>query len=220
MRKIAIGRTIALTVVIICFSMAAYCVWQAHLHDLKVRQWVDDRPMDTPVDLSKPGELRVPFRQTCSISHGEMILLELTPPIKSDRELDVSFQDLVARLLIADQDGNVVESIEIHETKVCRYSPGEDIYVARFDPFAKGDYTATLTIESGAANLTVRQQRLYAKYFICGCEQFPAALSMMAAIFFGFIGLVVFLYILPTIIRHGMRRVEKSEDDMETEQSK
>ena len=56
---------------------------------------------------------------------------------------------------------------------------GGDIDIISFLPFPEGEYDLTLTVEQGAPALAGVEQRLQARYLLCGLERFPATVSLL-----------------------------------------
>lgn len=85
MRQIATGRIVGLLIAVIGVCISIWCARGAVLMNAEFNQWLDARPMETAIDLSKPGETTVPFHQTCSISHGEALYLTWEPNDATER---------------------------------------------------------------------------------------------------------------------------------------
>ena len=96
MRRIAIGRTIGLLFVALANFISIWLSRDAFQLDAEFRQWVDARPMESAIDLSKPGETSAEFLQTCSSSHGETLVLECDLDDQSKQNLPELLQGLSA----------------------------------------------------------------------------------------------------------------------------
>ena len=212
MRPIAYGRIVGLIVATAGLGTSAYFARESARLNAEFHQWLDDRPMQAEVDLSKPGEISVPFRQTCSVSHGEAIYLSVTPPLDSYPKPDSLLYELSAKIIIKDREGNEIIDSEIAGKRAQRRDGETDILLAFFYPFSKGDYTATIHVDSGVAELAGKQQVLYAKYFLCGLEQFPAIIAGVFSFVSGAIGLIAAVVVLPGLWRQGFRRVPPNPD--------
>ena len=167
-------------------------------------QWLTARPMETAVDLSRPGEITVPFQQTCSISHGEAFYFKCDLDGASMEKPEQLFQDLSAKITIKDADGNEIENAKINSATVHNWD--DDIILAEIAPFQTGKYVATIRIESGVPALANKQQTVYAKYQFCGVEQVPAVVVGAVAFGAGLIGVVSALCVLPGLLRYGIWR--------------
>lgn len=142
--------------------------------NLEVHEWQVFRPIETSVDLSRPGETTAPFRQTCDISHGELLVLECDLDQASSQNVAKLLDGLYADFAVKRSDGTEVEAIKLNIETV-QYLDG-DIMLANFPVVPKGDYIATLRVESGAPALAGREQKLVAKYALCGLEELPVCL--------------------------------------------
>lgn len=169
--------------------------------------WLEDRPMQLAVDLSKPGEYTAPFRQTCGSAHATTVLLEVRPQITPCLEPRDALESLRAQIVIKRKDGSVVETTEIDTTRI--YADGDDLplVLTSLPSFATGEYTATVLVESGSPELAEKQQSLFVRYQLCGMERLTADLAGAAAVLAGLIGVPTLIVILPRLIRHGLREV-------------
>jgi len=206
MRSIAIGRVIGLLLATIGIGLAIHCAREALCMNAEFHQWMTDRPMETTVDFSQPGEITAPFRQTCGTSHGEAIYFQCDLDEESRQNPKELFEDLSASLVITDCDGEEIdiESRDINKNTV-HYSNGR-IILTGMAPFPKGDYVATIRVDSGVVALADKQQSVYAQYHICGLEQMPAMVVAAFALGAGIIGLVSAVAVLPGLLRSGIWR--------------
>jgi hypothetical protein len=214
MRYIATGRIVGLLIAIIGIGISIWCARDAVRMNAEFHQWFDARPMETAIDLSKPGEMTVPFHQTCSISHGEALYLGCDLDDESKQNTAELFAALSGTVVIQDSDGNEVASVKINN-KTVQYCDGE-IMLTGFAPFHNGDYTATIRVDSGAAALVDKEQTVYAKYQLCGLEQMPAMIAGVFACGAGIIGLVATVCVLPGLLCCGIwRTTERAEQSSE-----
>ena len=161
--------------------------------------------MDIEADFSKPGEIAVPFQQTCSISHGESVCLQITPPLDELYEPAQLLDDLSGRIVIRDSTGREIERGVFGATTIRRRAAGETIVLTDFAPFATGDYVVTVSVDQGSPELKDRRQRLYAEYNLCGLEQLPALIAGAFSLGAGMIGFLTALCVIPGLTRHGFR---------------
>ena len=208
MRQIATGRIVGLLIAIIGVGVAIWCARDAIRMNAEFHQWLDARPMETAIDLSKPGETTVPFHQTCSISHGEALYLDCDLDEESKQNTEELFAALSGNVIIKDSNGNEIESVKINNTTV-QYWDGK-IILTGFAPFRNGDYNATIRIDSGVAALADKEQAIYAKYQLCGLEQMPAMIAGAFAFGAGIIGLVAAVSVLPGLLQCGIWRTAKN----------
>lgn len=167
-------------------------------------EWLDARPMETAIDLSKAGEMKVPFHQTCGVSHGEALYFDADVPDEVKEHPEKLLENLSGSIFIRDIDGNEIASAEFVDKSV-QFWDGE-ILLAGFAPFPKGDYDATIRIEAGVPALADKPQTIYAKYQLCGLEQMPAMITGVFAVGSGMIGLISAICVLPGLLRFGVRR--------------
>lgn len=216
MRQIATGRIVGLLIAITGVGISIWCAQEAVRMNGEFYQWLDARPMESAIDLSKPGETTVPFHQTCSISHGQALYLDCDLDDDAKQNAEELFAALSGRFVINDSDGNEIESANINH-KTVRHWDGT-IRLVGFSPFRNGHYVATIRVDSGVAALADKQQTIYAKYQLCGLEQMPAMITGAFACGAGIIGLVAAVCVLPGLLRYGVwRSTESPEPSGETE---
>ncbi|REJ93924.1 MAG: hypothetical protein DWQ34_09665 [Planctomycetota bacterium] len=204
MRQIATGRIVGLLIAMIAIGISILCARDAVRMNREFHQWLVARPMETAIDLSKPGEATIPFYQTCNISHGEALYLDCNLENESTQNTEEVFADLSGNVVIKDSDGNVIESVMINDKSV-QFWDGK-IMLAGFAPFPNGDYMATIRVDSGAAALIDKEQTIYAEYQLCGLEQMPAMIAGAFAFGVGLIGFVAAVCVFPGLIRCGIWR--------------
>ena len=218
MQRIAVGRTIGTIIAIAGIAASIHFAGDCVRRRNEFHRWVTDRPMETAVDLSKSGSITVPFRQTCSISHGEAICLEITPNLDDNQEPEELLKELVATVVIKDPAGKEIEKAEITHKTI--YGPPlgkEDIILTGVSPFRNGEYAATIRVESGVPALADRKQVIYAKYQLCGLEQFPALIAGALSFGSGLVGLIGVVCVLPGLLRDGLRPNRPAQSDREPE---
>ncbi len=210
MKQIATGRIVGLLIAVIGVGISIWCARDAVRMNAEFHQWLDARPMETVIDLSKPGESTVPFHQTCSISHGEALYFHCEFDDEAKQNLEELFAALSGSIVIKDPDGNEVESATINNKTVQSWD--DKIMLTGFAPFRSGDYIATIRIDSGVAALTGKEQSIYAKYQLCGLEQMPAMIAGAFAFAAGMIGLVAAACVLPGLLQSGIWRTTANAD--------
>ena len=203
-RQIAIGRIVGLTIAIIGIGISIWCAGEAIHMNAEFHQWLEARPMDTAIDLSKPGETTVPFHQTCSISCGEALYLNCDLDNESKQNTQELFAALTGAIVFKDSDGKEIASVEING-KTARHVAGK-IMLTGFVPFRVGDYIATIRIDSGVAALADKEQSVYAQYQLCGLEQMPAMVAGAFAFGAGIIGLFAAVLVIPGLRCCGLWR--------------
>ncbi|MBC7815432.1 MAG: hypothetical protein IAG10_00870 [Planctomycetaceae bacterium] len=210
-RPIAIGRIVGLLVA--AAGVVAACQWahDATRMNAEFHQWFDDRPVDAAVDLSQPGEFHTAFRQTCSSSHGEVLQLQVNPPLQLDGNPEELLCDLSGECVITSSDGKVVEKAKFDATRFHTWAMSPDIVLTGFAPFAKGEYVVNVRIDSGADFLAGKEQRLFARYQLCGLEQFPAFIAGAFSFAAGIVALISGVCVLPGLLAQGIH-AETDED--------
>ncbi|MCU0962307.1 MAG: hypothetical protein MUF48_19590 [Pirellulaceae bacterium] len=208
MRRVAIGRIIGLLIAVVGVGISVWCARDAVRRNAQFGRWLTDRPMEAAIDLSEPGETRVPFHQTCGISHGEALYLECDLDDESTRNIATLFAGLSGTVVIKDAHGDDVETVEINSTTV-EYREGR-IMLNGFAPFREGEYVASIRVDSGAAEFAGHRQTIYAQYFLCGLEHMPAAIAGAFAFGAGLIGLVAAMCVLPGLLRCGIGRAPRT----------
>ncbi|QDT98214.1 hypothetical protein [Gimesia aquarii] len=210
MRKLAIGRIICLIIALVLIYTAYSFGASAYRFKENFQEWIVARPMETTIDLSQPGKVSVPFHQTCSISHGELIVLDCNIKDEAGNVPDGLLTGLSASITFTDAEGNEVDSRELvhlgvhpQNGRIIRNVTG-DIILADIPTFRTGDYTATIIIEDGVTALADYPQMIYARYQLCGCEQIPVYTLGFVSFVIGTIGLIVMLSVVPGLIRFGV----------------
>jgi hypothetical protein len=209
-KRISIRRIVGATIAGGLILGAVYCWFEHRRMDQEFLEWIDARPMDVTADLSQPGKITAPFDQTCQISHGEEIYLTVTPA--ADHYIASTLLDgLDGTVMIHDADGKEIESFEITSEIDSEFDAGEPIKLAYFSPFSKGEYTATIDITNGASGLSGREQTIYAKYFLCGCERMPAVVYGFFAFAFGIPGLIIAVVVTRGFIKYGLAKPQAAD---------
>lgn len=204
MRKLAIGRIIGLIIAVVSLGAAFFFGVLAYRFNEEFHEWMTARPMETSIDFSKPGTVSAPFYQTCSISHGEAIMLDCN--IKDDKGNipDGLLIGLLARLVITDEEGMEIVNTKLSDIDVSGID--SQIMLADVPTFKTGNYMATISIDSGLPALANHPQTVYAKYQLCGLEQVPALVRGIFSFCAGLVGLVAGLTVVPGLISFGVWR--------------
>jgi hypothetical protein len=198
-------RLVGLLIAIVSIGVAIWCAREAVRMNAEFHQWLVARPMQTAVDLSKPGETIVPFHQTCGVSHGQAVYLDCGLHDQSEPDTRLLLRDLDGDIVIKDADGNEIATVTFNSKTAVQYWDGR-ILLAGFMPFPQGEYVATIRVHSGAPGLADKQQEMYSGYELCGIEQLPAFIASVFAFAAGIIGLVAAVCVLPGLVRCGIWR--------------
>lgn len=202
MRRVSIGRIVALILAVGFLGVAGWCGVEAWFWGSSFYEWLEARPTEMMVDLSQSGTTTAAFHQTCSIAHGEVIYLECELSVESGEGIAELFDGLSGSLAIVDQTGTEVERFEIDSSTV--WMGDRELMLVRFKPFPTGDYTMSLQIDSGAASLAGNPVKMFARYQLCGLEQAPAVINGVIAFVAGFIGIVLLAWVMPALLQEGI----------------
>ncbi len=198
-----IGRIIGAVTAAALLGVSAHSGFACHRKNRELKEWQVARPISASIDLSVPGETRTPFVQTCASSHGELVLLDLSPPIHPAKVAERVLEDLDATIVVSDESGNEVLRERIQGGTVQHWGDNHPILLARFHPFAVGNYTATINVESGDAALSNREQTIYAEYQSCGLEGFPALIAGAISFLTLIPGLVILFIVIRGFVKFG-----------------
>lgn len=212
MRKLAIGRIIGLIIALVLISIAYSFGAAAFRFKENFQEWIVARPMETTIDLSQPGKVSIPFHQTCSVSHSELIALQCDIKDEEGNVPDGLLTGLSASIVITDAEGSEIESRELvhygvhpRNDRMIQNMTGE-IILADIPTFRTGNYTATIIVEDGVTALADYPQTIYARYQLCGCEQIPVYTLGFVSFVIGTIGLIVLMIVFPGLLRFGFWR--------------
>ncbi len=169
-------------------------------------RWVADVPTNFAVDLSKPGRTTATFRQTCDISHSEVLLLRVETDVSKTGDPAELLDGLAGRIAIVDRSGREVFGEVLEDQPTYEPQPAGFIGLTRFHPFPVGDYTIRLDVRHGAPALAGRRQTLLARYEFCGIEQMP----VLASEFFALVTAVPGLILATVLIFQRVRRSRSS----------
>ncbi len=139
--------------------------------------WENAKPMNIPVDFSKPGQFDADFKQTCSTSHGEVVALRLPPEVLKSTNVTQLLAGLEAKLEI--QPANGTNQIDLATAELFWQNETLEGTLPLFSisPFQKGNYKAHISVTKGATALAGIPQSLEGRYLLCGLEALPAALT-------------------------------------------
>ena len=180
MAKLRTRRVVTLSVAAVLLTVGVVFLLGYYHYDRQFAEWQDARPIDIPVDLSKPGTFSGRFIQTCRAAHGEAISLVVAPSATGGTSPADLIRPLRLRCVISDLRGlPVVEQEFRGEAWSASRFGGGDTDMISFSPFPEGEYNLTLTIAEGAPALAGMDQRLQARYLLCGLERFPATVSLL-----------------------------------------
>ncbi|QDV50290.1 hypothetical protein [Gimesia fumaroli] len=203
MRHLAFGRILGLLLAVISLVGAVVFVKASEYFNSQYHQWTTARPLETKIDLSQPGSVTVPFHQTCSVSHGEYMMLECDLGEEQEETLEELFQGLSGSIVIKDQTGEEVvnQSFKVHNP---HGTLNREIVLVDLPTFAEGKYQATISVETGVPALADSPQIVYAKYLLCGMEQMPGVLSGIYAFCASVVCLIAGLIVLPNVIKYSI----------------
>ncbi|MCA9016250.1 MAG: hypothetical protein KDA77_13040 [Planctomycetaceae bacterium] len=218
MRTLAIGRIFGLLLTVISLVGAVVFVKASFYFNSQFQQWTTARPLETTIDLSRPGTVTVPFHQTCSVSHGECMMLECDLGEEQEATLEERLQGLSGSIVIKDQTGKEVvnQRLNVHQAYGLL---NREIVLVDLPTFSTGNYQATISVETGVPVLADYPQIVYAKYLLCGMEQMPGVMAGIFAFCAGVVCLIAGLVVIPGFCRFGLWKNKTAEQvSMETPQ--
>jgi hypothetical protein len=130
----------------------------------KLRGWVNARPLDIVVDVSRIGEFSGQFTPKCPIAFCYQLLLVLPPALADRPESEDLLAGMEAHLSVVDSRGSALRELEERPVQPAQRRPGRPIALERIFRLPSGTYTLRLTISKGAKPLSGTQQRLMLKY--------------------------------------------------------
>jgi hypothetical protein len=186
-KKHPVLKIIALVIAIALFLLGAKFFVESQNGYAQFRAWVVARPVNIEVDFSRVGTYSSTFEQTCSVSDSEIFGLEV---VKS-----ASLEGLEAHCIITDTNSNEAISLSLPDPNTYRKGIHFDnlVTLAGVRPFKNGTYQISISVSKGAPALSGIGQRFVARYWLCGMEQLPAALSRLASIICFIIGGIIML---------------------------
>ncbi len=228
-KRLAKRRLLGTAVVVLSLVVAGILAvaWYRGLQE--VEQWQDAIPLAADVDISQPGTTVADFKHTCPNPHATYLYLIADSPVAgneasggTDVNVDAFFElmdSLAGRFEILGQDDEVVAEQAFDRSTAMSWDEGRHIiaklprvrpanYRARIvitEPVSPGDASA----ESGSglsppqASPRGKPVHVEVRYFLCGMEALPAILYGVGAFASGLTALVVALFTLPYVWRHG-----------------
>ncbi len=215
MRALAVGRCLGLGVALASAALAIDCSLESAHRYNEFDEWLVARPMSAPIDFSRVGEVTVPFHQTCSISHGESIRLQVDELPASEAEAKQLVRGLAGKISIRDDNGREIESAAFKGSTIVYVADPRGIVLASLVPFEIGAYEATIRIDSGAPELASRKHTVFAQLDLCGLEQFPAVVCAAIAIGAGLVASVASIFVAPGLISNGLYRANRMGESIE-----
>ncbi len=211
-KKRPIGRAIACVIAGVLVIAGIFFLFEAHRIRQEFYRQSETRPLDLPVDFSKPGEFMSPFPQTWRACHGQAINLHVPTNVLAE----VSPSNLLASLdfewQITDSKGKVIVDEESSGRPLWQdRMRGDSIPLVYFHPFDLGDYTFSCTVVTGASALAGLEQRLVCQYQPCGLEMLPAFLANVIGIAALVIGGIILL-----IVRAITKRKKRNQTTTES----
>jgi len=180
--KLPIGRTIACVFTAILLAVGAVSLRESYRKNVEVTQWHQARPIDIPVDLSKTGEFSGEFVQTCQISHDEALCLLVPQEVLASTRPANLLDDLRFTCQIVDQSGKQKISGKFQGSLPSDRLLDGAIQIVSLSRFNNGVYKLTLTVTQGASALRGVEQRLIARYKLCGLEELPSVIALIISI--------------------------------------
>ena len=197
MRQLTRGNIVALVIAGLLLLSGLYFLYHGYAHYHKFFESIDAKPIDIPVDFSRPGTFSGPFHQTCMSAHSESICLEI--PIEVRERLvgdepseSEGFAALRFVCVLTNAEGEMVgeDQFEGRLSGLTRPVEGA-IVLMRFVPFKTGEYTLDVEVTQGQPELAGVEQRLIARYDLCGLELLPTYISVVIGSVLILVALVV-----------------------------
>src|SRR5262249_16727778 len=91
-------RVVSAAIAICLFVVAINFFISAAKFKRRFIEWQNAKPVTAAVDLSQPGEITLPFHQTCSSSHNEVVLLRVSEKARQAKTFVQLLDGLKARL--------------------------------------------------------------------------------------------------------------------------
>lgn len=192
-KKHPVLKTIILVLVGILFVFGAYLYWESHKIFTQFDVWFKARPFDIEVDFSKASTYGSRFEQTCSVSHGEFIGLELPKQVLNKSKVQTLLRDLKANCIITDSNGFEIVSVDLSAGNFLNDEPFcENIVLLNMmERIENGTYQISVSVSQGAPELAGIEQRLVARYQLCGLERMPGVVLRLGSYVCFVAGLVI-----------------------------
>jgi len=209
-RRLSITRIVCAIVAAGLIGVAAYLAYGSFRINRDFHEWMDARPVEIAVDLSRPETFTAPFHQTCGISHGEAFYLTV-PKSPDGADCAELLQGLRGTITINDEQDKEMETLEI-SGEVYHVDNTEGLLMlVDFRPFPEGNYTLTLEVEEGAPALAGIEQTIHAEYQLCGMERIGAQIAGLFAFVFAIPGLIVGVSVVRGFAKYGLRATTNDE---------
>ena len=207
MKKYPVIRAIALVIGGTLLIFGAYLFWGSRQIFNRFDSWFEAKPVDIEVNFSRSGTYTAKFEQTCSISHGEIIGLEVPESALSNTDIKTLLNGLDANCIITDSNSNEIVSLELPAkgTEWGGVYFDNLIPLEQMRPFKKGTYKISISVSSGAPALAGIEQHFVARYQLCGLERMPGILLRLVSYTCFVIGGVVMLVTLWISAKRGRK---------------
>lgn len=138
-----------------------------------VRERLDARPVMVRVDLSRPGSVTVPLRQSPGAhQHGQFLYLD--PGSATMSPSSDPLKGLSGAISITDGRGNEVERIPLREGMEIGSAGANRYPLGTRLTLPEGEYKLTVAVETGAEGLAGGESIIYSQYAVCELETLPA----------------------------------------------
>jgi hypothetical protein len=196
----SLGRKNAIVFGAALVAVAAWFVVEGILGLKLVDRVKEARPVDMPVDFSKPGDVTADFRQLSSDAHFQALLLEL--PGREADNVSALVRPLRLECTISDTEGFPIRTRtftgepDMH-TRWTQWRPTPIVIpLVAVPPPARGNYRLTVHVTEGSPALAGLPQRLVMRYEICGLEYLSPQIDIFLGIVLGLIGGVILFFAL------------------------
>jgi hypothetical protein len=193
MNKIPIFRSIALIIALILIGFGIKCLFDGYHISNNFDNWRKIKPMNISIDFSKKIEFSGKFKQTCAISHGESIYLELPNGQYNPEKLNA----LKFNFIITDDKNREVVKKEFNGGLAWNNGViDKPIILIAVPTFSEGVYNFKLNVMTPVPELANVPQRLFAKYYLCGLELLLAKFIKGLGIFSLIIAIILILVVI------------------------
>ena len=120
-QKLAVGRIFGLTLAIVGISLSIHYYRISSRIEAETQQRIETHPMETAIDLSRPGKATTPYRQTYKSQHKTLLFLKCEPSLETKEAPEEFFKDLAANVVIRNSDGAEIISVDIHSKTVSNW---------------------------------------------------------------------------------------------------
>jgi hypothetical protein len=192
------GRKVVIVLGVVFLFLGVFLLKKGNHQRAEIKSWATSATTDFNLNLSRPGQYVVPFRQTSR--HALGVLWFVTGLTNSQAEIEELKGTVVIR------DSSKTETIRQEFTGkslgwgcVAKDTLVPALYLEQFPP---GGYELELTISEGGSGFTTTNHSVQGRYMWCGMEEVPAIIVVIE----GWMLLFLATICLVMTFRYLMRR--------------